>query len=273
MATQVSTVYQQICTVLLEDGGLTLGLITPAHVVQFIGEVLTDFLTKTGIVKKVVSIPAFAGVDTYTLPDQISDTQYSNFGQSYLHRTSAFYLDNSNPAWESSTSAFPVTWKQDEVQPKQIQIRPTPAFNGAFVTASPSGFYGILSSVAGANTLNILGPATGLYGVVNGFSGAPYVEALVPFYGVWSSATVDNNNVSCISTAIPSTLNPALSAYLELIPDSFTPYLKYGALAKIFAQDGECKDLQKSYYCAARYAEGISLAAAIMGEEFEQEAA
>lgn len=270
MATQLQTVYNQICTVLLEDNGLTLGLITPAAVIQMIGESVVDFLAKTGIIKKLVSIPAFAGVDTYFLPDQISDTQYSAFQQSYLHRTSAFYLDNSDATWQAYQST-PTTWKQDEVQPKQIQLSPTPSSDGDFVTTASIGFYGILSAVSNTNDLNILGPPAGLYGVVNGYTGSPYVETLNPLYGVWATATVDSNNLSCISTGIPSTINPALNDYLQLIPDSFTVYIKYSALAKIFSQDGECKDLVKSAYCAARFTEGVNLAAAIMSEAFEQE--
>jgi len=268
--TTCGQIYQQICTILLEDGGLTLGLITPAAVIQMIGESVTDFLTKTGIIKKLVSIPAYAGVDTYFLPDTISDTQYANFNQSYLHRTSAFFLDNSNADWQAYQST-PTTWKQDEVQPKQIQLNPTPNSDGDFVTTASLGFYGILSSVSNTNDLNILGPATGLYGIANGYTGSPYIETLNPMYGIWATATVDSNNLQTISTGIPSTLNPALNDYLQLIPDTFTVYVKYGAMAKIFAQDGECKDLVKSAYCSARFTEGVNLAAAIMSEAFEQE--
>lgn len=270
VATQLSTVYYQICSVLLEDNGLTLGLMQPSQVIQFIGEVVCDFLMKTGIIKKIVSIPAYAGIDAYFLPDTISDTQYGSYNQSYLHRTSSFFLDNSDPTWQAYQST-PTTWKQDEIQPKQIQLNPTPNSDGDFVTTSTIGFYGILSSVSNTNDLNILGPSTGLYGIINGYTGAPYMEMLNPAYGIWSTAAVDCNNIQTISTGIPSTLNPSISQYLELIPDSFIPYIKYGSLAKIFSQDGECKDLQKAYYAMARYTEGINLAAAIMSEAFEQE--
>jgi len=271
MATTCGQIYQEICTVLLEDGGLTLGLIQPSQVIQFVGETTCDFLMKTGIVKKIVNIVPLAGIDTYLLPDQISDTQYSAFQQSYLHRTSSFYLDNSDATWQAYEST-PTTWKQDEVKPKQIQLNPTPNADGDFVATAPIGFYGILSSVSNTNDLNITGPSVGLYGIVNGFTGAPYMEMLTPAWGVWSTATVDSSNLMCISTGIPSTLNVAINSYLELIPDSFTPYIKYGALQKVFSQDGECKDLLKSAYCQSRYTEGVNLAAAIMSEAFEQSA-
>lgn len=80
-----------------------------------------------------------------------------------------------------------------------------------------------------------------------------------------------SGTIDLLGTQLPSNITGISgTTTVEIVPDSFVPYLKYGILAQIFTQDGECKDMNKAQYCQARYAEGIGLAAAIMGELYRE---
>jgi hypothetical protein len=272
MATQVRDVYLQICDELLEPGGLVLGLITVNDFLGWFGEVVNDFMTKVSLAKKLNCIDVQAGVDTYTISDYVSDTVYAAYDQSYLHRTSTFYLDNSDSIWAGTTDV-PTTWKQDEVQAKQLQVSPIPNENGDPVnTLLGQGLYGQIAATSNTNDLQIIGPPAGLFGTINGFSGTPYLETLTPLFGTIASMTVSVTNLETIATAIPRKItNWQLGDTIDLIPDSATPYIKYGILARIWSQDGEQKDEFKAVYANARYTEGINLFGAIMSQAFEQE--
>lgn len=83
-------------------------------------------------------------------------------------------------------------------------------------------------------------------------------------YGTFSPTT---NNLTTVGPAAPLTNTLALVDDIPIqVPDSFTPYLTYRVLYRIFSTDGECQDSQRSYYCDARWKEGIGLAQSIMGE-------
>lgn len=123
-----NTVYLETCQVLLEDGGLVLGLFTPAEWLLEAGQVLTDLLLKCHFVQAMDSTTATQpGIDTYDLPQPplSTDVTYAAYDNTYLHRTSSFFLDNSDNIWAGS-EGFPQTWKQDEVNPTQVQISPIP---------------------------------------------------------------------------------------------------------------------------------------------------
>jgi hypothetical protein len=267
----VNQVYLDVCDILLEPGGLQLNLVGVGDFLRYFGEVATDFLTKTQIIKKLVSVDTQGGVDTYILPDTVSDTQYGAFDQSYLYRTSTFFLDNSNTTWVSSTGT-PTTWKQDEVSPKQIRLTPTPNMNGdAFQVALGQGLYGTISSTANATAVDFTSVPTGLYGTLSGFSGPEYIEVLTPMYGTIASMSISESNLETISTAIPAKLSGwNLSDTVDLVPDTFSIALRYGVLQRIFSMDGEQKDMQKAIYCGARYQEFVNMAAAIMSQEFSE---
>ncbi len=275
MAVTLNSLYLDCCKVMMEDGGLVLGLCSSTDFFTYAQEIITDFLTKTEINRKVVCIDSQAGIDTVTLPDTISDTFYAAYDQAYLHRTSAFFLDNSDAGWSTYTNT-PTTWKQDEVSPKQLQISPVPDFSGDPVGVDlGQGFYGTFSSVT-PNLITIDSSAA-LYGTIGGFQGTIYVEPTAPMFGTISAMTVSSTNLETISSAIPElfptsyVLSTVQFWPIQLIPDSCALYLKYGILARIFGMDGEMKDLAKSQYCSERYGEGISLWAAILSQEFEQE--
>lgn len=49
-----------------------------------------------------------------------------------------------------------------------------------------------------------------------------------------------------------------------LIPDDWTPYVKWGALGDLLSGDGEANDPRRADYCFQRYAEGVELARLVM---------
>lgn len=276
MAVTLNQLYLEICNVILEPGGFSLGLVTLTDFANFAQEICTDFLTKTEIIKKIICVDSQAGVDTVTLPDTISDTIYCNYNQSYLHRTSGFYLDNSNAGWSTYTNA-PTTWRQDEVQPKQLSISPIPDVDGSSVqVALGQGVYGTISGTSNANVVDI-NASMPLFGTIGGFDGPVYLEVTAPMFGTIAAMSVSATNLEMIASAVPELFSNAyvLSTMqfwpLQLVPDSCSMYLKYGILARIFGSDGEMKDLAKSQYASERYQEGLALWCAIMSQELDPE--
>ncbi len=58
---------------------------------------------------------------------------------------------------------------------------------------------------------------------------------------------------------------------LDIVND-FTPYIKYGAMADLFAKEGQANDPQKAEYCEARYQEGIAIARSVLRNQMHQRA-
>lgn len=56
-----------------------------------------------------------------------------------------------------------------------------------------------------------------------------------------------------------ATLDPT-SGVLLGVPDDFSPYIKWGALADLLGKDGQGKDQPRSDYCEMRWKEGLELA-------------
>lgn len=93
------------------------------------------------------------------------------------------------------------------------------------------------------------------------------IEGDTPPIGTYGTFAPTQRNFTAVGSANPTTLTLALIDNIPSeIPDSFTPYLLYRVMQRVFSLDGEAKDLQRSYYCEARWKEGISIAQAIMME-------
>jgi hypothetical protein len=263
------------CEALLESGGLQLGLLTEAQFFQIAGEVLADFLGKTGLVKKIFNVTMNFGVSVYPESDELGDVDSVLANQTYLFETSGYYLDNADPMWQTVMN-YPEAYREDEMPPKRVQVFPTPNVEGyQIVTLGGMAGYGVLAATSNPNdfdeTLSYLTPAGG-YGTPSGFGGNPYVDNVNPGYGVRSVKTPSTGNVSMIGTALPFNItNITRYTYVELVPDSFVHYLKYGILARVFSSDNELKDLQKAAYSAARYAEAINICAAILTNLYVEE--
>jgi hypothetical protein len=74
-------------------------------------------------------------------------------------------------------------------------------------------------------------------------------------------------NLTIVGPAAPSKTAWEAGDTLDGIPDSFTHYLTYGVLEKIFSSESELRDVQRAAYCRSRFDEGISLARAIAAAE------
>jgi hypothetical protein len=256
------SIYAQCCDVLLEPGGLQLGLLTDDQFYALALEVLLDFFGKTNLVKKIFNMRIMAGIATYPEPDQLSEVDTALVDQTYLHRTSGYYLDNSDPSWGIQNSA-PAMFREDELPVGQIELSPTPVLQGNDIPSTNEG-WGVIAAISSANDFTITASTAG-FGVINGFTGNPYLESANLGFGMIGDATVSAGNLSAIGPMVPDGLEGIL-----MLPPSFRLYLKYGILAKVFGSDSELKDMQKAAYCSARYAEGVNLAAAIMASDYTE---
>lgn len=110
------------------------------------------------------------------------------------------------------------------------------------------------------------------YGSYAGFSGNPYIDCNNQGFGIIGAMVPSSGNLSMIGTALPyNQSNIDINGWVELIPDSFVMYIKYGILAYLFGSSSELKDEQKAAYCTARFSEGKNLLSAIFGDQEEEE--
>lgn len=279
MATTVLKIYQDVCNTLLENSGLaTLGIMTDTDFYNYLRSTIREFLQLTGITKKLFNVPAHAFTASYTEPDNAMDVQVVNYDRTYTYRSSGWYLDHFNPSWTVATS-IPERWREDETPPKTLQIEPMPQVEGYQVgtTVQSTGF-SVIAATSNAVDFNIVlesgsgyGTISGGFGLVPASTNTIYLECINAGYGVPASIVSSTANIQMVATTLPTSYPQTYFDYIQLIPDSFIPALKYGILTKIFTGDTEYKDLQRGKYCQARYQEITSAAAAIMMEEVSEE--
>lgn len=275
MPTTWDTVYIDVCNILLESpDGLSLGLLTEPQFFQLAGEVIADISAKTGIVRKIFNTQINAGVSTYPLDDNMAELQGCVAAGSYLFDTNDFMLSNYNDQWSTWTNN-PESYKQDDIDPRKVLLEPIPNKQGyQIVVDSGSGAYGTIASTSNAVDFNLepsfLTPEG--YGTISGAGGNPYLETVNPGYGVIAAMVPSSGNLSKYGIALPDNISDiGKQTYIELIPDSMVPYLKYGILARVFSSDDELRDVQKAAYCQSRYSEAISLTAAMMDMMYDEQ--
>lgn len=83
-------------------------------------------------------------------------------------------------------------------------------------------------------------------------------------------APVAAGTLDVLYTKRPTQLPQTADATTLDIPNDFTPYIKWGALADIFSKEGQANDPQKAQYCEARYQEGIAIARAVLRNQTHQ---
>jgi hypothetical protein len=268
MADTVQSVYQAVCDVLAEPQGLTSGIYTEAQFLEDFREVLWDLLQRTGIVKALVVEALTSGTATVSLPDHVMDVDEALCSMRYLHYTTAEEMDNLLGEWRTATG-LPKRWHQDRLPQDTLGVQPTPSGDGDTVGFS-AAFYGTISATSGATDLELAYSAP-LYGVPSVFSGPAFVETIVPLRGTISEMVPSGANLLLVAAIKPLLRTYTLTDYIDVLPASFLPYVKYGVLARVFGRDGETRDPLRAQYCAARYQEGVNLAAAISTEALEGE--
>lgn len=93
------------------------------------------------------------------------------------------------------------------------------------------------------------------------------IPADQPPFGHYGGFFPEENNLTTVGSAGPRPLTLTLDDDIpSVIPKSFTAYLVYGVLYRIFSSDSESKDMQRAHYCGARWLEGIGLGQIIMQE-------
>jgi hypothetical protein len=79
-------------------------------------------------------------------------------------------------------------------------------------------------------------------------------------------------NLTLVGTSLASKEQWLIGDNLDTIPDTFTGYIIFGVLFKIFSADGECKDQQRAMYAKARWDEGILISRSILLELYGESA-
>ncbi len=231
MSVSVQSIYDQVCYDLLEDSvsgpGMILGITTQQEVLDYLGQIVMDFLRQTGIIQGIFTQKVQAGVSQYLIPNTMAWTYYGFIDAKIIERVDLFsdYLLGN---W-TRKPGYPKAWHQDGLPIKTAEVVPAPNWNGADPVPTPN----------------------------------------IPPFGNYGSFNPGDRNFTLIGSLISPNETWTIGQTLDTIPDTFTPYLSFGILSRIFSMDGEAKDNQRALYCQSRYEEGVILAKAILWELME----
>lgn len=282
--------------------GLSLGIVTLQNFLDLFGVVIEDFVNRTGLVWEIFTQQIQSGVPTYSLPEVVNEPKVAFVGGQYADHSTLADMDDWLYSWQSA-SGTPQFWYMDGLPPETVGVALPPNYDGAgySIPSDPSavppfGVYGLFNgSTTGlySGTLNVSGTAaTVLTGAFdpnwNNYYPPPSITIAGVAYPIqsvtdpsdlilaitagvqsgasWSVSIGNDGNLTVTGPKGLSSITYTLGQVIPVVPDSFCPALAYGILARIFSTDGEAKDLQRSYYCNARYLEYCNAAAAISGE-------
>ena len=271
MSTTVQEVYTQVSKIFMEDVGFSVGtgMITDSMFFTALEDVMVDFMDRTNCIKKIINIPIQAGTSVYVEPDVVCEVQSASQNQTFIYRDSGFFLDSQNPNWTSEFNQ-PAKWREDENPPLRIQLTPTPNVDGWQVNVSlPQQGYGTISGTSAPVDFDITADiGVSGYGTISSApNGAVYLEILNSGYGTIASMVSSSGNLQLIASVTQDDeLQDYVLDYLDLIPDSFVPYVAYGVAAKLFSADSESKDNKRAQYCQSRWQFGLSLVSSVMTE-------
>ena len=241
MAT-VNDLYVQCCLDWNEDGGLVLGIVTVAQFIDICNEVTLDFLTQTGIIRRIYTVTVEAGVSQYTLPDDLMRADDCFIAGRYLEQTTVQSLNNNQRNWRRELG-LPKAWHGDMLPIKTIEIAPIPSYNGDYIP--------------GPNEPN---PPHAAYD--------QFWASAVPSGG--GPAVVESPAVHRDLTIVgprKPTLVAALTDPIPLLPDDIAlSYLGWGILERVYGSDCELKSELGQQYAKSMYDEGVNLMRAISGE-------
>lgn len=128
MATTVQSVYDRVCRMLLEDGGLCLVYSEGAFLADLAVAVRT-LLQSTGIVKVYDSASVTSGTGTVAIGDEYMEVYDLFWNQRYLLRSFGLAMDETDPFWQSAQKT-PEQWREDQLAANTVQIAPKPSANG-----------------------------------------------------------------------------------------------------------------------------------------------
>jgi len=262
----VSMVYDEVCQLLLERGGLRFTYSSAAFL-RDIHYAIVETCQRTAIVKEFFPIDFVAGTADYTLPDNAMDFHEAFAGNRHMQKVSSLYEDKD---FGLDDTVLPQEWHRDTSDANVIHVIPPPSIGGsAPVDVQPSGgMYGTIGGPATAqDAFTVEDP---LYGTLNSITGS-YIESDGPFFGTISDITTGDESMIVIASVRPAATSYALSDVIPILPDTVCSYLKWFILEKIWSMDGEAKDIQRAAYATARKEEILGILAAIMEEDLPVE--
>ncbi len=235
---KVQSVYYRVCTRFLEPVGLQSGIFTLNDFLNHFTTVIEDFMERTGCIKIIMTGAVHFFISVYQVPDQISHADNMFISGRLLRRTSLEDLDNGIYQW-SKKSGIPVSYHEDGLPIKKIEVYPKPNYEGQAIPTQGPGV--------------IQPPETDDYMIVG------------KFHPTWRDFTL-------VGSQVPLDSDFHVKAVWTLdddigdLPDSAIPYLAWGVLGKMYGDDSEAKDEQRAKYCVSRYEEGVSIFRAITAE-------
>lgn len=233
----VQSLYSQMLYDILEPpGGTPTGLVTQQEFLDLLGTVILDFVRQSGLIWDAFTQVIQAGVSAYAVPDRMPAVYYVFTNARIVEKVDLFsnYILGQWQRKPGPTKAY----HQDGLPIQTLELIPAPDWNGT--TFAP---------VAGPP------PPFGAYSIFQpGKRNLTFVGPVQP----GDSVTQNIKETWAIGDTITG------------VPDSFTPYLVFGILERVFSKDGEAKDLQRALYCGARYREGVTLGRSVMMQLLEE---
>jgi hypothetical protein len=262
----VSDLYSTVCDVLLERGGLQLGLLTVEQFLDYVSSVTLDYLQQSGLVKRIQAIPLQFGIAQYGVADWLGETENVMAMGFAVGESSTSDVSNFSQNWMTKLGKARA-WFEDEQTMKSLSIFPAPNLDGNQVNVvGGGGLYGVAASAVAGADIDFQASAP-MLGTISGESGSCTLLTAGPMYGTIADMVTTKSNLTLIGPASLFDNSPELDSVIELLPDTFAIYIGYGVLAKVFSLDGELKDEIRRRYCQARYDEGLALGQAVMEEE------
>ena len=158
MSVTVRTLYVQFCYVMLEDLGLSLGLVNQQQFLDILGVVILDFSQRAGLYKNIFTEMIDAGVQVYTVPDDVMKPELCFVGGRIIEKVTEPDLMTGHFEWRRQWGP-PQQWHEDNLAPKRLELFPKPVANGANYpgTGPIIGKYG--DFYPADQNLTIVGPA------------------------------------------------------------------------------------------------------------------
>lgn len=259
----VRFVYARVCRALMEPSGVTLGLITEGEVIRYIAGAVSDFCIGAGLTRTMSCQQIQAGQTQYVEADVLAYTQAAFAGEDYLQIQSTLDLYTGNNDWRGTPAGTSSQIRMDQQEPKKLSIYPAPSWTGPYLDLiGGSLMYGVISDAAAGTSLDIEFD-TPAYGIPSGdYTSACYFNFAPAGLGALNDLCTSDYNLLLIGNDQPAIAFTHLDDKITQVPKSFLYYIAYGALAKIFVENSELKDLDRAKYCTSRFMEGMRIAQA-----------
>jgi hypothetical protein len=250
MAYKAQDVYDEVCDLLLEPGGLSL-VYTEAAFLRDLNTATVEMCQDTGLAVNLLAIETPVAIADISLPSSVADVTDVMYRQRALIPNSAFDIGQQD-AQIDSTYDSPEEWYRSNLEVGDLRMVPAPRLTGVSTDVGPlSGFYGTLAAVSGTE-LSVT-PTEPFYGVIGSIDdGDTYVEVDGQALGTIGRLATSRLNAMVVANVRPISDVLTPKSILEHIPDTFASYLKWYVLRNIWSTDGESKDIARARYAMAR---------------------